>query len=194
MRLSPRFEDALQYALDLHRAQNRKGTDVPYFSHLMGVASLVLEDGGDEELAIAALLHDAPEDQGGEQVLEEIRRRFGDRVADVVAGCTDTFEDPKPPWRPRKERYLAHLHTASEDVRRVSLADKLHNAHSILAELIRNGPLIWDRFKGGKEGTLWYYQTLVQEFNHAGVNEVSPLAVELKWVVAKIDEIARKIS
>ncbi len=192
MLLSARFEAALQYALEIHRTQNRKGSDVPYFSHLMGVAALVLEDGGDEEQAIAALLHDAPEDQGGRETLEDIRCRFGERVAEIVAGCTDTFESPKPPWRARKEQYIAHLRTASPDVRRVSLADKLHNARSILSDLIQNGASVWDRFRGGKDGTLWYYHTLTDEFNGVDADRLSPMAVELKWVVQKIDEIARK--
>ena len=113
----------------------RKGSQTPYIAHPLGVASLVLEDGGDEDEAIAALLHDAPEDQGGLETLEQIRIRFGERVASIVDGCTDTYETPKPPWRRRKDDYLAHLPTASPSVWRVSLADKLHNARTILVDL-----------------------------------------------------------
>jgi (p)ppGpp synthase/HD superfamily hydrolase len=145
MQLTQRFKDALDYALELHNDQQRKGSDTPYAAHLLAVASLVLEDGGDEEQAIAALLHDAPEDQGGLETLEAIRQRFGDRVADIVHGCTDTYESPKPPWRQRKENYLEHLQIAPEEVRRVSLADKLHNARSILTDLLRSGEVVWER-------------------------------------------------
>ena len=115
LRLSARFEDALAYAAHLHAGQPRKDTAIPYVAHLLAVCSLVLEDGGDEDEAIAALLHDGPEDAGGHETLEEIRRRFGDRVADIVADCSDTFETPKPPWRERKEAYLAHLFCMVED-------------------------------------------------------------------------------
>jgi (p)ppGpp synthase/HD superfamily hydrolase len=185
MHLTQRFEQALDYATELHKDQERKGSGVPYLAHLMGVAALVMEDGGDEDQAIAALLHDAPEDQGGRETLEEIRRRFGDRVAAIVDGCTDTYETPKPPWRPRKEAYLEHLRTAPVDVRRVSLADKLYNARSILIDLHRSGSTVWERFNGGKEGTLWYYHALVQTF---GELDDSPLVTELDWIVRKIDE------
>ncbi len=161
MGLSERFEQAFQFAFELHRNQLRKGSQVPYLAHLMAVASLVLEDGGSEDEAIAALLHDAPEDQGGRPVLDEICRRFGENVAQIVDGCTDTYETPKPAWRERKERYLTHLRHAAADVRRVSLADKIHNARSILTDLRRDGDVVWERFNGGKEGTIWYYRALV---------------------------------
>jgi (p)ppGpp synthase/HD superfamily hydrolase len=125
--LGPRFDEALAYAADAHAGQVRKGTSIPFVAHLLAVTALVLEDDGDEDHAIAALLHDAPEDAGGRDRLDDIRRRFGDRVADIVEACSDTFEVPKPAWRPRKERYLTHLETAPDDVLRVSLADKVHN-------------------------------------------------------------------
>ncbi len=183
---SERFEEALQYAAHLHRFQVRKGTKIPYMAHLMAVAALVLEDGGDEDQAIAALLHDAVEDQGGKARLEEIRERFGHHVAEIVDGCTDTYQNPKPPWRQRKEQYIDHLRVAPADVRRVSLADKLHNARSIRNDLLRNGPQIWKRFNGGKEGTLWYYHTLVQVFQ---ANESSPMVKELARVVEEIEHL-----
>jgi len=184
MDLSERFEQAFRFAFEIHRDQFRKGSQVPYIAHLMAVASLVIEDGGSEDEAIAALLHDAPEDQGGRPVLEQIRRRFGENVARIVDGCTDTYETPKPAWRERKESYLAHLAIAPADVRRVSLADKLHNARSLLADLRRGGGGIWERFNGGKEGTLWYYQALVETFGKFGP---TPMWVALDEVVSEIE-------
>ncbi|MDI6696477.1 MAG: HD domain-containing protein [Anaerolineales bacterium] len=189
MELTHRFEEALQYALDVHRNQLRKGSETPYISHLLAVAALVLEDGGDEDQAIAALLHDAPEDQGGLQVLEEIRQRFGERVAGIVHGCTDTYQSPKPPWRERKEAYLEHLIHASPEVRRVSLADKLHNARSILTDLLRSGDAVWERFNGGREGTFWYYRRLLEIFRNV---DESPLVVELGWVMERIEKVAAR--
>ena len=132
--LSRRYAEAFAYASALHARQVRKGTNVPYLSHLMSVSALVLEDGGDEDEAIAGLLHDAVEDQGGRPTLEEIERRFGEKVARIVLACSDSETEPKPPWRERKERYVAHIRHAEADVRRVSSADKLHNARSILAD------------------------------------------------------------
>ncbi len=138
-----RFEDALAYAARLHAGQRRKGTDIPYVSHLLAVASLAIENGADEDEAIAALLHDAVEDQGGRRRLHAIRRRYGARVAELVAGCTDADVTPKPPWRQRKVRYLEHLRTASPSVRLVSACDKLHNARAILADYRRLGDALW---------------------------------------------------
>ncbi len=160
-RLTQRFEDALIFAARLHAAQTRKATQTPYIAHLLSVTALVLEAGGDEETAIAALLHDAVEDQGGRKTLDEIRRRFGERVAHIVDECSDAYTVPKPPWRERKESYIAHLREASPEARLVSLADKLHNARSILRDLRMDGSRVWEKFNGGKEGTLWYYHTLV---------------------------------
>lgn len=179
-----RFEDALVFAHQLHASQTRKGTFIPYIAHLLAVTALVIADGGDEDQAIAALLHDAVEDQGGLKTLQEIRSRFGERVAMIVDGCTDAYGSPKPPWRERKERYLEHLKHASPEVQRVSLADKLHNAHSILRDLNQNGEEIWRRFNGGKSGTLWYYHSLVQIFQQQ-VN--SPMVQELTQVVGEIE-------
>ncbi len=141
--LTRRFEEALSFAARLHEQQKRKGTDIPYVSHLLAVAAIVLEDGGDEDEAVAALLHDAVEDQGGKATLQVIRKRFGDRVAGIVAGYTDSDETPKPPWRERKEKYIAHLRHAPHEVLRVSVADKLHNARAILRDLRKHGERLW---------------------------------------------------
>jgi (p)ppGpp synthase/HD superfamily hydrolase len=186
--LGPRFEQALPYAAHLHRDQLRKGTGVPYVSHLLAVAGIVLEHGGNEDEAIAALLHDAVEDQGGAPTLQAIRLRFGDTVAAIVEGCTDTDEMPKPPWRPRREAYIAHVASASPSVRLVSAADKLHNARTILADYRRHGDAVWDRFSGGKDGTLWYYRTLVEAFRRHGV---TPLVEEIERVVGELEQLAR---
>ena len=169
MRLTKRYDWALAYASDLHRKQMRKGTAVPYISHLLAVSALVLENGGDEDQAIAGLLHDAAEDQGGERVLAEIQSLFGPSVSAIVADCTDAWVDPKPPWRPRKETYIARLEEHPPHSLLVSLADKAHNATAILADLHRVGPKkTWKRFKGGKEGTIWYYETLSEVFQRKG--------------------------
>jgi GTP pyrophosphokinase len=157
--LTSRFEEALGLAARLHAEQKRKGTDIPYVSHLLGVASLVITHGGNEDEAIAALLHDAVEDQGGKPTLERIRQRFGDNVASIVDGCTDACVEPKPPWKERKERYLAHLRTtASPSVKLVAAADKLDNARAIIADHRICGDAIWGRFKAGKEDQKWFYR------------------------------------
>jgi (p)ppGpp synthase/HD superfamily hydrolase len=186
MLLSDRYRDALDLMFELHRAQSRRGSGVPYVAHLLGVSSLALEHGADEDEAIAALLHDAAEDQGGEATLSVIRRRFGDRVADIVAGCSDSLESAKPPWRERKERYLRHLASASSSVHLVSGCDKLYNARCILADHRCLGAALWPRFSGGRDGTLWYYRSLARIFAEAG----SPVAGELNEVVAAIDRAA----
>ena len=162
--LGPRYAEAVAYASTLHATQTRKTTTIPYISHLLGVSSLVLEAGGDEDLAIAALLHDGPEDQGGLATLDEIRTKFGVRVAHIVEGCTDSFsEDPenKAPWKERKIAYLEHLEEADVDTLTVSLADKLHNARAIVTDLMIHGDRTWERFNGKKDGTLWYYQSIL---------------------------------
>jgi (p)ppGpp synthase/HD superfamily hydrolase len=160
----PRFGRAFVFAAEKHAGQTRKASTIPYIAHLMGVASLVLEFGGDEEMAIAALLHDVVEDCGGVPMLKEVRRRFGARVAKIVDGCTDSFTDPKPPWRERTETYLRHLKKADAETRLVSAADKLNNVRSILSDYREVGESIWSRFNGGREGTLWYYRSLLEEF------------------------------
>ena len=184
MPLSPRLHEALSYAATLHADQQRKASGEPYLAHLLAVAALVMEYGGNEEETIAALLHDAVEDQGGMATLAEIHRRFGPAVAEIVEGCSDTTVAPKPPWRQRKEAYIARLPSATSSVRLVSAADKLHNARSILREYRRQGPSVWRHFRGGRDGTLWYYHTVVATLNQAGVN---PLVEELERTVAEME-------
>jgi (p)ppGpp synthase/HD superfamily hydrolase len=184
--LGPRFERALVFATRKHAGQHRKGTTVPYLAHLLSVAGLVLEAGGDEDLAIAALLHDVVEDCGGAPMLQEIRCRFGKRVAHVVDGCTDTDLDPKPPWLQRKKDYIAHLRTADADTRLVSAADKLHNVRSIVATYREIGDRVWERFHGKRDGTLWYYRTLLDEFQR---KRSSPLIRELERAVIELEAV-----
>lgn len=186
--LSERFVKAVELAVELHSTQLRKGTNIPYVSHLLGVSSLVLEHGGNEDEAIAALLHDAVEDQGGKKTLELIHTRFGENVAAIVEGCTDSYQTPKPPWRTRKEDYIAHLSSASASVLLVSNADKLHNARAILNDLRVLGESIWQRFSGGQDGTLWYYRSLANAFNRLNQNG---LAEELERVVSVIEQISQ---
>ena len=162
--LTHRFEQALLYASAVHGGQKRKGTSIPYLAHLLGTASVALELGADEDQAIAALLHDAVEDQGGKARLVDIRARFGDTVAEIVLHCTDADVHPKPAWQERKERYLEALGSKPADALLVSLSDKIHNAEAILNDLRFHGHGVWDRFKGGKDGSLWYYRTLSDIF------------------------------
>jgi (p)ppGpp synthase/HD superfamily hydrolase len=179
-----RFDDALVYASQLHRDQARKGTPIPYVSHLLAVAAIVLEHGGTEDEAIAALLHDAVEDQGGAETREAIRVRFGENVADIVDGCTDADITPKPEWKIRKKAYVADIACASRSVRLVSAADKLHNARAILADYRQLGEPLWGRFNGRRKGTLWYYRALADAFQ--GV-ESTTLTEELARTVAELE-------
>ena len=185
---SPRFDQALVYAHQLHARQTRKGTAIPYIGHLLGVASIVIENGGTEDEVIAALLHDAVEDQGGAKTHEKIQQRFGENVASIVDGLTDTDQMPKPPWRPRKEAYIAHLAEASSSVLLVSLADKIHNAGSILRDVRNEGESVWSRFTGGKDGSLWYYRALVEVFRARG--EFPSLVAELDRIVTELEQVA----
>jgi len=187
IRLGPRFLRAFLFAAERHSGQARKASTIPYIAHLMGVASLVLEAGGDEDLAIAALLHDVVEDCGGAPMLKEVRRRFGGRVAKVVEGCTDADTFPKPPWRERKERYIRHLQRADADTRLVSAADKLNNVRSILSDYRELGEFVWSRFNGGREGTLWYYRTLRDEFLQHRPNR---LTRQLELAVQELESLA----
>lgn len=163
-RLTERFDQALVYASQIHREQPRKGTTIPYISHLMSAAALTLEHGGDEEQAIAALLHDAVEDCGGEERLADIRDRFGEGVAAIVADCTDSWTDPKPPWRERKEAYIASLANKPETSLLVSLADKTHNARCIVSDLEVVGDELWGRFSANRDEVVWYYRSLARRF------------------------------
>lgn len=185
--LTERFEQALIFANRLHATQVRKGDGTPYVSHLLAVSSLVMEAGGDEDVAIAALLHDGPEDQGGHATLALIRERFGDRVAAIVEACSDTFEQPKPPWEQRKRDYLAHLSQATTDTLLVSCADKLHNARAILSDYRDCGDELWERFNGGKQGTLWYYAELINQFDRVAQPPV--LLEELRRVVRELESL-----
>lgn len=187
--LSHRFTEALVYATKLHATQTRKGSKIPYISHLLGVASIALEYGADEDEAIAALLHDAIEDQGGTPVRTEIRLQFGDRVTEIVDGCTDSDTTPKPPWSERKKAYINHIPNASASVRLVSCADKLHNIRSILKDYRLQGDFLWDLFKGGKQGTLWYYRSLVTAFRQA---DSTPIVMELDRLVSELESLVEK--
>ena len=186
--LSDRFGKALKFAFNLHRDQFRKGSGVPYISHLLGVTAIVLEHGGSENQAIAALLHDAVEDQGGLETLAKIKSLFGPEVAEIVKDCTDAFTIPKPDWKERKTAYLEKLKRSTDETILVSLADKVHNARSILNDLVDCGEDVWGKFNGGKEGTLWYYHSLVEVFQ---TNQHPTLAAELKKLVDEISDIAR---
>lgn len=190
VRLSKQFQTAVQFAIELHSDQYRKGTATPYLAHLLAVTATVLENGGDEEMAIAALLHDAVEDQGGYEILEEIRNRYGERIAKMVDELSDSYTDPKPPWRKRKVDYLAHLPEASSDTLLISLSDKLHNARSILQDFDSIGEEIWDRFNGGKEGVVWYYRSLADFFK---THRPSWLADEFDRVVTNMEARANGI-
>ena len=181
---SKTFVKALRYAADLHQKQFRKRTGRPYIGHLLGVTSIVIEYGGDEEMAIAALLHDAVEDQGGIPRLREIRRKFGKRVAHIVDGCTDSHTQPKPPWLERKRSYVARVAKESADVQLVSAADKLANVRETLHDVRVQGDGVFERFAGKKEGTLWYYRALVGEFHKAGDNS---LIEELDRAVTELE-------
>jgi (p)ppGpp synthase/HD superfamily hydrolase len=184
VKLGPRFLRAFAFAAEKHKHQTRKASTIPYIAHLMGVASLVLEAGGDEDLAIAALLHDVVEDCGGAPMLQEIRHKFGERVAKVVDGCTDADTYPKPPWRERKENYVRHLKKADADTRLVSAADKLNNVRSILSDYRAIGESVWSRFNGGREGTLWYYRTLRDVFLRHKPNRITR---ELELAVSELE-------
>ena len=173
--LSKRFLAAMEYATDLHKDQTRKSTDITYICHPMGVASLVLEAGGDEDLAIAALLHDIPEDCGGEARLIEISQMFGKRVERIVRGCSDSLvEDPeeKAPWRVRKEVHIDHLQIADSDTLMVTAADKAHNARSIATDLQNLGSTLWNRFNADREDIIWYYESVFEVLLNKGVSPV----------------------
>jgi (p)ppGpp synthase/HD superfamily hydrolase len=191
--LTDRFDRALRLATDHHRAQLRKGTEIPYVSHLLGVTSLVLEMGGSEDEAIAALLHDAVEDGGGEPMLELIRAEYGADVARIVRANSDTIAEPKPPWLQRKQAYVASIAGKQPDELRVSLADKLHNTRAILRDLRTHGNVVWERFATGQRGVRWYYRAM-----HEALSErrddlgaaALPLLDELGWTVDEIDRLA----
>jgi (p)ppGpp synthase/HD superfamily hydrolase len=192
--LTERFDEALRYATAHHAQQLRKGTPIPYAAHLLAAASLVLEMHGGEDEAIGALLHDAVEDGGGAPMLARIRSQFGDDVARIVAANTDAYVEPKPPWRQRKEDYVASIAGKRPDELRVSLADKLHNARAILLDFRTRGDVLWDRFKAGEGASVrWYYRALHEAFaarrSDLGTG-AAPALDELGRTVAEIDRLA----
>ena len=165
--LAQRYLDAVTFAADVHRRDIRKGTEIPYLAHILAVSAMVLEDEGSEDEAIAGLLHDCAEDHGGEEMLARIGREFGDEVAEIVAGCSDSLLEEgalKEAWRPRKERYIAHFETATPGVLRVANADKLHNARAIRADLDLVGDKLWQRFSAPASDQVWYYRSLANTF------------------------------
>lgn len=190
MAYSIRYEQALAFAAWLHEKQIRKGSGVPYISHLLAVSGLVIENGGSEDEAIAALLHDAIEDQsqrfgGADNLRTILHDRFGEIVLRIVEGCTDADTAPKPPWRARKEAYIARLAHVDNSVLLVSACDKLHNARTLLTDLREWGDDLWVRFNGGKEGSLWYYRSMVETLRSAGapfriVNELDEIVQEIE--------------
>jgi (p)ppGpp synthase/HD superfamily hydrolase len=192
--LSTRFDHALLFAAQVHREQDRKKSGIPYISHLLGVASIVLDYGGDEDMAIAALLHDAVEDHGGRPMLKMIERMFGERVAVIVDGCTDSYvEDArkKEPWQQRKLRYLRRVRHEDADTRFVSAADKLYNARAVLRDLRYDGDVAFEKFSAPKAKTLWYYRSLVTEYRRGGItHRLKPLIDDLDRVVTEVEHLS----
>jgi len=187
--LTSRFADALVFAAQLHQNQKRKGPEeIPYIAHLLTVAGIVIEYGGTEDEAIAALLHDAIEDQGGAPVRDLIQRRFGQEVTKIVDGCTDTDQTPKPPWRERKEKYVAHLRDAPPSTLLVATADKLANARSLVMDFRKAGHRLWDRFNAGRDDTLWYYRSILEAVPRSD-ERVKTVAEELERAVAELEKL-----
>lgn len=187
-KLSSRFEEVLVFAAQKHQHQTRKGTTIPYIAHLMQVSGIALENGANEDEAIAALLHDVMEDQDVTE--EELTRRFGPEVAAIVAGCSDSASTNKAPWKERKEAYMAHVLTASTSVRLVSSCDKLHNARAILADCQELGDALWSRFNASPADILWYYQSLVHAFGQARQGEPGCRVVrQLALVVKELEDL-----
>jgi (p)ppGpp synthase/HD superfamily hydrolase len=183
-----RFLEAVALADELHADQRRKATGVPYISHVLQVCGLVLEDRGDTDEAVAAILHDTVEDQGGVETLALIRARFGNSVADIVAGCSDDMPSPteaKLPWRQRKEAYLAHLRITDESVLKVSLADRLHNGRSLLADLAMLGPELWQHFDAPPEEQAWLFESSLAVYEERAPGS---------WNLPAFREVAAEVS
>jgi (p)ppGpp synthase/HD superfamily hydrolase len=191
--LSVRFDHALLFAAQVHRHQERKKTGIPYISHLLGVAAIVLDYGGDEDMGIAALLHDAVEDQGGRAMLRAIEQMFGARVAKIVDGCTDAYGDEgksKPKWYPRKLRYIRRVRREDAETRFVSAADKLYNARAILRDVRQYGDSVYGAFSAPKAKVLWYYRSLVDAYRAAGVTHaLKPLLDDLDRTVTELEHL-----
>lgn len=183
------FEKALVYAARLHARQKKKGNGQPYIGHLLGVTALVIAHGGNEDEAIAAMLHDAAEDQGGLRTLRAIRSKFGRRIASMVESCSDSVTTPKPPWKERKTSYIGHVRHATPAVRLVTAADKLDNVRMIITDLRLEGDRVWSRFTGGKEGSLWYYRAMFETLKRAGS---TPLVEELGRAVVEMERLAAR--
>lgn len=192
--LTTRFDHGLLFAAQVHRNQDRKKSGIPYISHLLGVASIVLDYGGDEDMGIAALLHDAVEDHGGKPMLRVIEQLFGPRVAKIVDGCTDSYGDEgkkKPKWYPRKLRYLHRVRKEDAETRFVSAADKLYNTRAVLRDLRYSGESVFERFSAPKAKVLWYYRSLVREYRAAGVtHQLKPLLDDLDRVVTELEHLS----
>ncbi|MCJ8280561.1 MAG: HD domain-containing protein [Rivularia sp. ALOHA_DT_140] len=183
IKLTNKFEQALIYATQLHVNQNRKVDKIPYISHLMSVSALILEAGGNEDEAIAGLLHDAVEDQGGKATRQEIIQKFGEKIIEIIDGCTESDITPKPPWRERKIQYIENIRNGSDSVKLVSLADKLHNARSLLIGYGNKGDKLWDYFSGTKEDKLWFYGELLEIYKQGRVNFMT---VELERILDEL--------
>jgi (p)ppGpp synthase/HD superfamily hydrolase len=189
---SPRFLDALDFAVRVHGKDRRKGTQIPYVAHLLSVCALVISDGGTEEDAVAALLHDTLEDHPEDVSRRDLSERFGDRVLAIVEACTDTPSSyaggPKPPWRERKLAYIEHLKRADSGELRVAFADKLDNVRSMLADYRQIGEALWHRFNAGKDDQLWFLRSLVV------ANQVADrpgyLFIEFRSTVAELERLA----
>lgn len=186
---SSRVVDAFAFAHEIHATHTRKGSGVPYITHVMAVAAIVGEHGGDEDMFIAALLHDAAEDGDGYATLDKVRARFDARVAEMVAACSDAFEKPKPKWRARKERFVESMRGAAPDVKLIVAADKLHNLCATIGDYELLGDAVWDRFTGSRDGTIWYYtaiaQALAEGWEHPLVEDLAATVERLHAACAR---------
>lgn len=192
--LTIRFDHAMLFAAQVHRNQERKKSGIPYISHLLGVAAIVLDYGGDEDMGIAALLHDAAEDHGGKAMLQVIEQMFGPRVAKIVDGCTDSYGDEgkrKPKWYPRKLRYMRRVRNEDAETRFVSAADKLYNARAVLRDVRQSGNSAFEPFSAPKAKVLWYYRSLVREYRAGGVTHLlKPLLDDYDRVVTELEHLS----
>lgn len=180
-----RIVEAIELCVRVHAGQARKGSGAPYVFHPLAVAGLVADAGGDEDQILAAVLHDAVEDGGGEPVRAEIEERFGADVAAMVTAASDTDQTPKPPWRARKEAFLARIRGESPRVKLVVAADKLHNVQAVARDLAAHGPAVWGRFQGGRDGTIWYYRAVAEAIAEGWDH---PFARELREAAAGLGE------